>query len=213
VVVGSSSAIQTWSLPKALLSHYSGFLKAACTRAFKERQDNRIFMPEDDPVVFGHFVEWMCKHASEPPKLIDANSNSVYGSFAMLLVFETERHHPYAAAWILGDKLMATDFKNYCMARLHATFVRRSNDSKSLLPSDIHYVCANTVPASTSALRRLYLNVLAINFADSDVVKGAPEEWDEVLSDHADARTFLLGAFRDSKDRKSLQGVEEYMEK
>ena len=145
--------------------------------------------------------------------LTDADFDVVYGSYTVFMVSEKERHHPYAEAWILGDKLMATGFKNYSMARLHTTFIRRSNDFKPLMPSDVHYVCANTVPASSSALRRFYLDVLATYFAGSDAIEGAPADWDEVLSDHADARTFLLGAFRKSHSSKWLQGVESYMEK
>ena len=53
------SMCNTWSLPKRLISYYSPFLKAACLRDFKERRENQIELPNDDPVVFALFVEWI----------------------------------------------------------------------------------------------------------------------------------------------------------
>jgi hypothetical protein len=62
--VGTATSVHdstedSWSLPKRLISHYSPFLAAACVRDFKERHENRIQLPDEDPVVFALFVEWM----------------------------------------------------------------------------------------------------------------------------------------------------------
>src|SRR5690242_4776380 len=49
---GSADSFVTWSLPKRLISYHSPFLAAACDRDFKERHENLIKLPDDNPIVF-----------------------------------------------------------------------------------------------------------------------------------------------------------------
>ncbi|KAL5388490.1 hypothetical protein DPSP01_003062 [Paraphaeosphaeria sporulosa] len=63
IVVGSKTATfgkqETWCLPKALISYHSLFFKAVCFHDFKEKEENRVILEDEDPRVFSLFVEWM----------------------------------------------------------------------------------------------------------------------------------------------------------
>ncbi|KAF2655878.1 hypothetical protein K491DRAFT_746068 [Lophiostoma macrostomum CBS 122681] len=180
VCVGSPFGMPTWSLPKALISHYSEFLKAGCTRNFKERDENCIRLPEDDSEVFSCFVNWM-----------------YYGSYIPPFGVIRSKENFHAKAWVLGDKLLATHFKNYAMAHVHAALKPAEGcDIRPITPTDMRYVCANTTTGSP--LRRYYLDVCAAHFSNAKYVQGTTEDWDDVLGDYADARIFLLQASRAS---------------
>jgi hypothetical protein len=97
---------KSWSVPKALLSYFSPFLRAACERDFKEKEEHKIHLPEDEPAIFSLFVEWIYyNNYSLNPELVASNINSA---------------NLDAKAWVLGDKLLCTSFKNYAMTRLVA---------------------------------------------------------------------------------------------
>lgn len=82
-----TSVSNKWFLPQNLISHYSPFLQAACSWGFRENRDERIELPEDDPTVFGLFVEWM-----------------YYGSYDILPL--TPYSSIDAKCWVFGDKLL-----------------------------------------------------------------------------------------------------------
>ena len=76
---------------------------------------------------------------------------------------------------------------------LYEAFVARGfmGGRLTLWPSSLEYLCSNTTEASSSALRRFFLDVLTANFGNPDRIKGTTEEWDKVLANHDDARTCL----------------------
>ncbi|KAH7259374.1 uncharacterized protein BKA55DRAFT_639345 [Fusarium redolens] len=92
-------AANRWSLPIALISHHSPYLKAMSSGPgiFVKAQ---IHLPEDDPAVFGLFVEWL-----------------YYGTYDDLAAPSSSNIH--AQCWVLGDKLLCNEFKNYAMSRLY----------------------------------------------------------------------------------------------
>jgi hypothetical protein len=189
--------LEQWSFPIALLSYHSAFLKAACTRDFKEREDNCIKLPTDDSAIFSLFVEWM-----------------IYGRY--ITPTATGSANPNAEAWVLGDKLMAPAFKDYAMSKLYLWH----STSKLFNPTivapvaakDVAYACAHTTLGST--LRQFYLDFAATYFSDPDRVSSPIEDWDEVILEHEDARIFFLHALRAVPgQRKFLKDVGEYMEK
>ncbi|KAJ4305233.1 hypothetical protein N0V90_000764 [Kalmusia sp. IMI 367209] len=168
---------ETWWLPTSLISHYSAFLKAACSHEFKEKEENRITLTDEDPKTFALFVEWM-----------------YYDKYSLIFDFQAKGDcSKDAKAWILGDRLMSVPFKNYAMERIynrHTVFTL----SAAVSTVDFEYVCANTTEGSK--LRRFYIDFVVTHFAKPDKVVGKTKEWDNVLMDHDDARTSLLNALR-----------------
>jgi hypothetical protein len=192
------SMCNTWSLPKRLISHYSPFLEAACLRDFKERRENRIQLPDDDPIVFALFVEWM-----------------YYGEYniAPLLLpvdIGNDRISVHAKCWVLGDKLLCTEFKNHAMSRLYA---QHNADifSRAISTLDVQYACDNS--AEDSKLRKLYVDFVATNFEKKDRVQGTVDEWDQLLLSYADVRLLLLHSFRlEASQRSFVKSEDCYLE-
>lgn len=77
-----------------LVCHLSSFFKAALSRGFKEAEEKRIILKEDDPNVFRIFVAWLYTGAIHPQEI---------GCDLLEL------------AWILGDKLGAPAFQDCTM--------------------------------------------------------------------------------------------------
>ncbi|KAH7345934.1 hypothetical protein BKA66DRAFT_325945 [Pyrenochaeta sp. MPI-SDFR-AT-0127] len=205
VCVGTSTPLHTatdrystWSLPRGLISHYSPFLKAACSSDFKERQENRIVLADDNPLIFGLFVEWM-----------------YYGDYLVQLSPSSPDHPEEdisveAQCWVLGDKLLCTAFKNVSMNRLfdqhNAMF-----GARVVTKRDARYVFDNS--ATNSKLRKFYMALVIQHFADPNRLKGSTEDWDELLLDHADVRLSLLQSFRTAPEQRTrLGGRKDYMD-
>jgi hypothetical protein len=145
------SMCNTWSLLKRLISYYSPFLAAACLRDFKERRKNRIQLPDDDPVVFALFVEWM-----------------YYGEYSVAPLWlpirvENDGISVHARCWVLGDKLLSTEFKNHVMSRLYAQHNAHIY-SIPISTLNVQYACDNS--AEDSKLRKLYVDFVATNFGN-----------------------------------------------
>ncbi|KAH7067171.1 hypothetical protein FB567DRAFT_483936 [Paraphoma chrysanthemicola] len=183
--------INAWSLPKALISYYSPFLKAACQRDFQEKRENRITLPDDDPTVVGLFVEWM-----------------YYGSYTAPrpLLFAGDVNMD-VKCWILGDKLLSVDFKNHAMKRIfheyHGFFT-----SRTVSTEDMQFILENTGPKSK--LRLFYIHYMIANWVSRERLKGTSQEWDELMLDHADARIALFESFRSVSERQSMIRNETY---
>jgi hypothetical protein len=184
-----------WSLPKALISHYSPFLEAACSRDFKERRENRIELPDDDATVFALFVEWIYygQYAIAPPFASSVNITSTSID---------------AQCWILGDKLLCTGFKNYAMGRLYAQYTATSFNT-AVTTRDVEYACDNSV--MHSKLREFYVAFVATHFNNPERVHGSAEEWDGLVLKYADMRSLLLQGFR-LGDQDFLKSKEQYFD-
>jgi hypothetical protein len=193
--VSSSSAHTSthgvWCLPRRLISHFSPFLKAAHERDFKERQESRIELPEDDARVFDLFVQWM-----------------YYGKYATTSAFAQSQRpgdsiSAHARCWTLGDKLLCTDFKNYAMGHLHhqhtTAFFR-----KPVTTQDVNYACENSV--ADSNLRKFYFAFVIEHFNNPDRLQGSTEEWDDLWLAHADLRLFLLQNLRMAVEERATVG-------
>jgi hypothetical protein len=192
------SRCNTWSLPRRLISHYSPFLTAPCIRDFKERRENGIQLPDDDPVVFALFVEWLYyrEYAVAPfwlPVNVGSDSVSVH-----------------AKCWVLGDKLLCTEFKNHAMSRLY-THHNANVFSRAILTLDVQYACDNS--AKDLKLRKLYVDFVATNFEQKDRVQGTVDEWDQLLLSYADERLLLLHSFRlEAAKRSFVKSEDSYLE-
>lgn len=181
----------TWCLPKSLISHYSPFLKAACTRDFKEKEENRIVLADENSNIFSMFVEWM-----------------YYGGYTTSgLDFTT---NPDAQAWVLGDKLMSTPFKNYAMGRLYDAHKIDKLFSTSVTADAVTFVCDNTVEGAK--LRQFYIDFVVTHFSNPSKVLGNIEEWDSVMVDFDDVRTALFKALRSNNQLSRVGTKNSYLE-
>ncbi|KAF2822379.1 hypothetical protein CC86DRAFT_372916 [Ophiobolus disseminans] len=189
----------SWYLPKSLMSHHSAFLRAACTRDFKERQTNRIELPNDDPAVFALYVEWL-----------------YYGCYTVAAprLFSAEPEHQIGRdvkCWILGDKLLDKGFKNFAMSRVYRQYTALGSFARAITTDEVRHVLENTAPRSK--LRQLYLQLVVQHFANPLRLRGTTENWDELLLDHADARLLFFQNFRIAPEQRNLVKAEqEYMD-
>jgi hypothetical protein len=196
--VAGDNTCNIWSLPKCLISHHSPFLEAACSRDFKERHENRIRLPDDDPIVFALFVEWMYygDYCIAPLSLSSADS--------------IEITNLDAKCWVLGDKLLCTGFKNHAMRRLYTEHTV-AIFNKVVTISDMQYACSNS--GEHSKLRQIYVALVATHFSDSKRVHGTAEEWDSLVLQYADLRSLILQSFRQgTKRRDFLKSLEYYLD-
>jgi hypothetical protein len=187
----------TWTLPVALISKYSPFLRAACTRDFKERQERLIELPEDDPKTFALFVEWM-----------------YYGSYNVAVSAassDTERTvNMDLQCWVLGDKLLCIDFKNYAMRQIYREHTALFA-AKAVTVQSVKYVCENT--SEESKLMQFNCDFVVTHFTNPMRLKGSTEEWDELMLEHAGLRRFWLKSLRTvHQARPSMKAENEYLD-
>ena len=97
------------------------------------------------------------------------------------------------------------------MSRLYAYHTSATIFSRAVTTHDVQYACRNSAPGSK--LRQLYIALVATNFANSDRIPGAVDEWDKLLLEHADMRLLVLQSFRmDAIDRAFVKSEEHYLE-
>lgn len=215
--LAGSNDRQTWWLPKALVSHYSSFLRAQCTRESKEPEKTSVTLPDVDPTVFSKFVEWMCKEVlAHTLQFHNANKNPHpdYGSYVIpgfVRDLVPEELFPTLAsqAWVLGDKLNVQGFKNYAMVRLYVAYVSQ-NEPRAVRMIDVKYSCSHS--ASESLLQQFFLDVVATHFTNPNRVNGTVQELDAILQEYPDAGTFLLESLMtDQSQRQFIKAKEAYM--
>jgi hypothetical protein len=154
-------------------------LKEACDRYDYNLHDLRITLPEDDPSIFELFVEWMY----DGTYTLDLSSPLTKNS-------EVSRD---VQAWVLGDRLQSTGFKNYSMDRLYAQFATTFAQTP-ITTADVHYTF--TQSSLNSKLRMFLRHFLSIHLLNPTRAKGTSAEWDDVLQEHAKLRRFLLSRLR-----------------
>lgn len=173
----SSREPVTWTLPEALLSYHSRAVAEACRRPLREDLQTRITFPAEDPNIFQLFVEFI-----------------YYGSYSNHQHSNADSTGPnlYAQAWVLGDTLRSSNFKNYAIGQIHAGIM----DITSLVvtPQDIAYICENNTPCSK--ICQFFFAYTSLHFSDSVRVTGAVEAWDRVLQEHAALRSYLIRRLR-----------------
>jgi hypothetical protein len=195
-LTGIDASAETWCLSKALISHYSSTLRDACNRGHDASHDLRIMLSSEDPAIFELFVEWI--------------NNGTYTLEAPLTATTQPGVNIDAQAWVLGDRLGSTQFKNYAMGRLYARYTSAS-EPHSIVIADINYSYEQS--AHDSRLRMLFSNLLAVYFLDCERTVGSTAEWDGVLQKYPQLRVFLLGRLRvGSHNLGCIRDLESYME-
>ncbi|OAL49627.1 hypothetical protein IQ07DRAFT_62032 [Pyrenochaeta sp. DS3sAY3a] len=184
------------------MAQHSAVLYDACKRSSKEHNYRGIHMPNDDPLIFGLFVDWMHEGSYDFP----ASDSKTSNNGGPLINADIK-------AWMLGDKLRCTAFKNFAMARLHAECSRwAAIKSLALTPTEIRFVCERT--GEDSKLRACVLDFVGGFVQDPAKLAGDEAEWTALFQSYAPVRSVaaahLLGK---PGPKRSVKDVEEYIEK
>jgi hypothetical protein len=139
-----------------------------------------------------------------------------YGAYTIIPAFAQSQRPGdsisiHARCWILGDKLLCTDFKNYALSHLYAQHAS-TFPYKPVATQDVDYACENSV--TNSKLRKFYFAFVIEHFANPDRLQGSTEEWDDLLLAHADLRQLLLQNLRMAiEERATVENEVEYLER
>jgi hypothetical protein len=153
-------------------------------------------LPSEDPIIFELFVEWLY--------------DGVYTLEDPLPATQTLGINIDVQAWILGDKLRSTNFKNYVMGRLHLQYAAESEPTL-IVPTDLHYALIYSAPASQ--LCTFFVHLVVKWFQDPTRAKGTTAQWDEVLQKHDCLRVGLINGLRSGAYReKGLYSAKFFME-
>lgn len=185
-------------MPKRLISHHSPFLAAACDGDFKERCDNLITLPDEDPTIFALFVEWLYygDYAIEPFSLPPQASNDSVSVDA--------------ECWVLGDKLQCNEFKSHAMRRLYKQYTAKIF-SRPITTHNVQFACDHST--ESSKLRKLYVDLAATYFGREERVSGTVEEWEKLVVSHSDLRRLLLQSlWLAVAERNFVESEEHYLE-
>lgn len=106
-VVGLPDQSTTWYLPRQLPTCHSPFFAAALDDRFAEAYFMIVSLPEDEPAVFGLFVQWLylghCK--------VDYEDNVI--NLGLIRGLQP------AKAWVLADKLGCQPFQDCTILQLN----------------------------------------------------------------------------------------------
>lgn len=202
-VISGLGGEHTWSLPKALLSRFSGYFRRACRPdAFIEGHSNKIVVPEFDPDVFEMFIEFIYfGRYTYKDDLAD-----------LLRVRDSEK------AWVLGDYLDVVEFKNFAICRLHTIYMAPGwleRRTIAIGPEMVSYCCSKT--ASRSRLYLLIKAFLVQNWHRKDLVYNDISNrhlWDLIWEQQPELVADLLHFTRDEKHVriKHERELENYLE-
>ncbi|KAF4993045.1 hypothetical protein FGRMN_6733 [Fusarium graminum] len=176
-----------WNLPVKLISQHSAYFKAAC----QWNMTGGISLPEQEPIVFSLFVEWLYY--------------TTYNSF----LFEASSSI-HAKCWVLADYLLCDDFKNYAICRLFKQHIAAPTFfSSRVSPDDVQYVCSHAAP--DSKLRQFFVDFVVDHFADTRMLRGETADWDGILQEHPETRFDVLNKMRDPS-KTHIKGLRDYLE-
>jgi hypothetical protein len=168
-----------------LISHYSSTLRDVCNLSRDATERICIALPEDDPHIFQLFVEWI-----------------MYGDYTAgttALQSATPRVSIDSQAWVLGDRLRSTEFKNYAMGRLYDRYATNFAPMP-VTPADVRYAFTNS--SANAKIRQIFLDLVTLHFKDPRV-QGEIEEWDAIMQEHAELRMHLLLHMRSSSNERT----------
>ena len=183
-------------LPKALLSHHSDFFRRACNSEFKEGIENRVYLPQDDPVEFDQFIEWMFLRKVKK-----------FPSYRTI--------HLEVCAYIFADKIVADKYANYIMRLMHrrvAEMDRYGPDCFSIGFDTIKMVMDNTLKGSP--LRSFFSDVLVKYWWKKRIIKRKPNEkslWNQLFREDEDLRNHLIYNLGNDKTKEATYSLEKYL--
>jgi hypothetical protein len=178
-IVPPSGDTNTWCLPKALLSRYSGYFQRA-TRpgTFKESEDNKVTLEDFEPEIFKLFIEFM-----------------YYGRYSYRDdLTDSLKVRDSAKAWVLGDYLDAVEFKNFAMRNLYDIYFPSQGSPKTGVgAAAIQHCCSTTL--TNSRLCKLYGDILVVYWHDPTIIQYSAanqSEWENIWDKHQEFRNNVL---------------------
>ncbi|KAF2111663.1 hypothetical protein BDV96DRAFT_649643 [Lophiotrema nucula] len=193
-VISESGFERKWSLSKALLLTHSGYFRRACRDdTFQEGINNQVELKDFEPEVFLLFIEFM-----------------LYGRYSSkddLQDFLKIRDS--AMAWVLGDYLDATEFKNCAMRDLYAIYCPGEGlaPKSGIGPAAIYFVCSKTM--SSSHLWHFFKDVTVAYWHDEKVVayysQAEREDWSAVWDIHREFRDDLMYLLNQTQSEREEQ--------
>ena len=193
IIVGTEGKTAIWNIAKNLLSHHSKFFRAACYQPFKEGLENSISLPDHDPDAFKVFVWWLYYEH------LPTDFRRIAGGEGVWLGLK---------AWVLGDKLLATEFQNCTMHLIWKCYNPDSSDRYNVLPSEIMYCWENTPPGSN--LRRFISDLVCRCWSAASCDPPKEEEWKDLFDQLPDLRNDVIFHFRGCN--KEVKPVGAYLE-
>ena len=146
IVVGNESgASKIFTVHKALLCHHSSFFEAACKGNFKESFTNQIHLPEDEPIIFDDFLQWLYLGAID--ETIDVGYTHWWDRVIKL--------------HILGDKLRVIEFQNFMIDLMKKEVVAQFKRKDRVLPTWDRVAAVYDATTAASELRRLIVTIFA----------------------------------------------------
>ncbi len=141
--------VETFTLHRGILRHYSGYFDAALKDGFKEGQTGIIELPDEDALLFKRFVFWLYTGVFERPQAQD-------------------NFHDIVRMWVFADMRQVP-----LLANLMIDSARDETVEKwKMITSELRFVYENTPPESR--LRRFMIWAIS-NFATSKALEHIPQ--------------------------------------
>lgn len=157
ITVGRKGKEISWILPKSLLTYHSKFFDAALNGTFAESNSKSMTMPEDNPEAFRVFVQWLY---IGDIKIDDVDT--------------------WLEAWVLGDKIGNTVFRDCAMTKLVNDHVSHLID-----PDTVAFAYRESVRGSK--LRKWALDESLVQSIQEDLYsEGYAEDWVSVVETDTD---------------------------
>ncbi len=176
VISPDSDDEKSWTLPKALLFHNSGYFRRIGN--FKEVSEGKVTLTDFEPETFKLFVEFL-----------------YFGRYSYRDDLEDyNRIRDSAKAWVMGDYLHAVEFKNFAIKNLHEIYFPAIGPPRAVMgPKMIEYCYANSY--HYSPLCQLCMAFLIRNWHREDRIvyqQTNREEWGKIWVKYPEFNEALL---------------------
>ncbi|GIZ42766.1 hypothetical protein CKM354_000602300 [Cercospora kikuchii] len=176
-VVGTES-VETFAIHKQLIAAKSEFVRLALQGGWREAKDGVISLPDDDPKTFEIYQAWLY-------------DRKIYTDLWVDGIHDKESRR-LMVAWVLGDKLQDTDFKDALMDAL----VGRIRDTQAFASLRLATSFIYSKTPDGSAPRRLLTDIYTYH--------GASWWVDEVMSSGLQ-ETYAVDFLKDLSKRQLTQ--------
>ncbi|CAK1360056.1 unnamed protein product [Cercospora beticola] len=110
IKVGTGDHVETFTIHEALLKERGGFFAAAMDKQWKEGQERKIGLPEDDPNTVGIYIEWLYT------KRLGAYTDKDHKQWNSKDV--EEQYDQLVHLYIFGEKIQDDEICNRCIDKI-----------------------------------------------------------------------------------------------
>ena len=177
---------------KDLLIKHSEFFRAALSEPWKEAEERAVTLPCDEPEIFSIFCRFL--YTGQIFSIKD-------GDYKMTPVPEAPNRHRDAEwgrlpdAWILGEKLLSTSFKDATVDAIIAKVVDR-NAWPTAMQEDIY-----PKSSGSSKIRKLLVDIAAWEWTEDSMSRR--EQGQEWAQFYFDLSTTLIKINREGTKREA----------